>query len=382
MGARSSRNKAQNNRSDGHLLEYFRNTFVRGGGGTNYVPQQGLVATGGSVIPASQSGDGYRYHVFLSSSTFVVQQLSDDAGSYPNSVEYLVVAGGGGGGDVRGGGGGAGGALSSTLSVSAQTYPVTVGSGGAAGIDGSSMATRGTDSGFASITTKGGGAGSGRYPYPNPSGNPQINGGSGGAGGVESFNIFGYGYNPSTPAPVLTSVPLPSPYPLTQGNNGGVGNGTGNGGGGGGRGSVGANTPEGQHGGLAGSFPSFPSSVIAPKIPAPISGAWNNTVTNVGYYAGGGAGGNQSPELPIFWNIGGRGPLTPGNAPSTQPFGGGGNGGQGPAGGLPPTPRTNTAGSPGLNYTGGGGGGGSDNQPGGTGGAGIVIVRYSVGYAN
>jgi len=36
MGTRSSNtNKPQNNRSDGHLLEYFRNTFVRGGGGTN-----------------------------------------------------------------------------------------------------------------------------------------------------------------------------------------------------------------------------------------------------------------------------------------------------------------------------------------------------------
>jgi hypothetical protein len=35
MGARSSKNTTQNNRSDGHLLEYFRNTFVRGGGGTN-----------------------------------------------------------------------------------------------------------------------------------------------------------------------------------------------------------------------------------------------------------------------------------------------------------------------------------------------------------
>jgi hypothetical protein len=32
MGARSSKNTTQNNRSDGHLLEYFRNTFVRGGG--------------------------------------------------------------------------------------------------------------------------------------------------------------------------------------------------------------------------------------------------------------------------------------------------------------------------------------------------------------
>jgi hypothetical protein len=39
MGARSSKITAQNNRSDGHLLEYFRNTFVRGGGGTNIFHQ-------------------------------------------------------------------------------------------------------------------------------------------------------------------------------------------------------------------------------------------------------------------------------------------------------------------------------------------------------
>jgi hypothetical protein len=42
MGARSSKNTTQNNRSDGHLLEYFRNTFVRGGGGTN-APIQFLI---------------------------------------------------------------------------------------------------------------------------------------------------------------------------------------------------------------------------------------------------------------------------------------------------------------------------------------------------
>lgn len=36
MGAKSSNlNKGQNNRSDGHTLEYYRSTFIRGGGGTN-----------------------------------------------------------------------------------------------------------------------------------------------------------------------------------------------------------------------------------------------------------------------------------------------------------------------------------------------------------
>jgi hypothetical protein len=50
MGARSSKNTTQNNRSDGHLLEYFRNTFVRGGGGTNAPPPSGLTATGGEFL--------------------------------------------------------------------------------------------------------------------------------------------------------------------------------------------------------------------------------------------------------------------------------------------------------------------------------------------
>ena len=46
MGARSSRNTTQNNRSDGHLLEYFRKSFIRGGGGTDAPAIQGLTATG------------------------------------------------------------------------------------------------------------------------------------------------------------------------------------------------------------------------------------------------------------------------------------------------------------------------------------------------
>ena len=48
MGARSSKNTSQNNRSDGHLLEYFRSTFIRGGAARTPVPF-GLIATGGSV---------------------------------------------------------------------------------------------------------------------------------------------------------------------------------------------------------------------------------------------------------------------------------------------------------------------------------------------
>ena len=55
MGARSSRNTTQNNRSDGHLLEYFRNTFVRGGGGTNFVPPEYSVSPSTASINEGSS---------------------------------------------------------------------------------------------------------------------------------------------------------------------------------------------------------------------------------------------------------------------------------------------------------------------------------------
>jgi hypothetical protein len=111
MGARSSKNTTQNNRSDGHLLEYFRNTFVRGGGGTNAPPPPpppGLTATGGVISDYSDPGPGaiYRAHIFTSSGIFDVSAPGD----FGDTVEYLVVAGGGGGGvHNAAGGGGAGG---------------------------------------------------------------------------------------------------------------------------------------------------------------------------------------------------------------------------------------------------------------------------------
>ena len=41
MGARSSQSRGPGlNKSDGHLLEYFRKSFGAGGGGTNFVPIQ------------------------------------------------------------------------------------------------------------------------------------------------------------------------------------------------------------------------------------------------------------------------------------------------------------------------------------------------------
>ena len=75
--------------------------------------------------------------------------------STPYTVDYLVVAGGGGGGYDYAGGGGAGGYLASTLSVSSPTtYTVTIGAGGAGGINstGSKKGFSGSNSVFSSIT--------------------------------------------------------------------------------------------------------------------------------------------------------------------------------------------------------------------------------------
>ena len=151
MGARSSQSRGPGlNKSDGHLLEYFRQAFGAGGGGTNYVAPilNGLTATGGVISDYTDPGPGnvYRAHVFASSGTFEVTALSTD---YPNTVEYLVVAGGGGGGGNVGGGGGAGGyrtnvsgspgdhttSVSFPVSTSPGSYTVTVGAGGVGGVN-------------------------------------------------------------------------------------------------------------------------------------------------------------------------------------------------------------------------------------------------------
>jgi len=73
------------------------------------------------------------------------------SGSYTGT--YLIIAGGGGGGVGYGAGGGAGGLLTSTYSfIPSTSYPITVGSGGAAG-------TNGANSTALSLTAIGGGAG-------------------------------------------------------------------------------------------------------------------------------------------------------------------------------------------------------------------------------
>ena len=189
--------------------------------------------TGGTVT----STGNYRVHTFTSASTnFVVPS------GFSATAEYVIVAGGGSGGNNKqgsyenGGGGGAGGMISGNASISAQTYTIQVGAGGA--IPSGNGQTIGGNSSALGVTANGGGGGSTRDDQSN------INGGSGG-GAVN--------WSPNTTRGTGVSG---------QGNNGGTAgtNGNTNGGsaGGGGKGAVGGSTSgssstTGANGGAGGS---------------------------------------------------------------------------------------------------------------------------------
>ena len=328
---------------------------------SNVVGNDKIVATGGTITTC---GD-YKIHTFTGPGTFAVSAAALSAPD--NVVDYLVVAGGGGGG---GGGGGAGGmrffANPSTnpqpgsnpaaprnapagITVSATSFPITVGAGGAAGgITPAPAVThgeRGSNTVFSTITSTGGGGG-GQFICGGAPG-PSFEGPGGSGGG--SYNTPGGGSAAGT-----GNTPPVSP---SQGSNGGdsspqsidsVGfgggggmmavGGTGTNGPGGGLGNAGA-------GGAGGGLTGFGSS----------NGQCSSCVQ---YFAGGGGGGAQHNPGPSTF--------------STAGIGGGGQGSSGPGpGSAPPV-------VPGDANTGGGAGGGSNNTPavGGVGGSGIVVIRY------
>ena len=169
--------------------------------------------TGGTI---SSSG-GYRYHTFTSSSDFVVPS------GFSATADYLLVAGGGsGGGFYLSGGGGAGGAIDTTVSLTANTYPIVIGAGGSGTY--TNVANNGVNSTAFSNTAIGGGYGGHVENYAQ----------SGGSGGGSD----GYGSRPGSGT-------------AGQGNDGGNGGQYG-GGGGGGKSSAGSNG-SGNNGGNGGS---------------------------------------------------------------------------------------------------------------------------------
>jgi hypothetical protein len=266
------------------------NVWTNIGEGTGSEPV--LLPSGGTI---TTDGD-YKVHTFNSSGTFAITHLSTIIGS---AVEYLVIAGGGCGGRHRGGGGGAGGyRTASGLSVTAQSYTVTVGGGGAVnGIKG------GSDSIFDSITSVGGGPGGHNSAWE---AGTALDGGSGG-GGHGGAGVAGSGTS-------------------GQGNAGGVGYNGGagdqNGGGGGGASAVGAAGVTNASGGGGNGGNGSASSITGSSVTR--SGGGGGTSHGGGSTARGGSGG------------GGNGYTTAdnGSAGTANTGGGGGSSGSGSATGY------------------------------------------------
>jgi len=300
-------------------------------------------ATGGTI---ATSGD-YKIHTFTGDGCFVVSTGNQGTGT---AVDYLVLAGGGGGGQEVAGGGGAGGfreskqsgapwtasplATPTGLTVTATTYPVTVGGGGSAG--GPTGVGNGSNSVFSTITSAGGGAGGAGSPITIAQA-----GGSGGGGRGNYPLCYGAGNTPPVSPP--------------QGQNGGAGYGPSpnsgySGGGGGGAGVVG--DPASLH---------------------PLNG---------GQGGDGGSGANSSISgSPVAYAAGGGGgSYAGGGSPGSWPGGLGGNPGAGNGGAWDncygTTPAKHATNASGVNRGMGGGGGGSFGGDGGSGSKGVVILRY------
>jgi hypothetical protein len=290
-------------------------TFVQG---SPYV-----AATGGTILTCGN----YKTHVFTGPGTFTVTNAGQPTGS--NSVEYLVVAGGGGSGKCYGGGGGAGGyrtnypsPTTTGIPVTATTYPITVGSGGATAASPARPGTKGSDSVFSTITSTGGGFGATWTVSPGFPGGGGGPGGSGGGGGGSGTN--------QTPGPGGAGNTPPVSPP--QGNPGGQGAGPGQYGSAGGGGA----STAGAQGSSAGGCNGGAGSPIAVAVFGPTSPSYGTPGPAPGrYFAGGGSGYANTP---------------------------GSGGGVGGGGNIGISGTANT-----------GGGGGAEV---GSGGSGIVLIRY------
>jgi hypothetical protein len=306
-----------------------------------------ICASGGTETTC---GD-YKIHTFTGPGTFTVNSLTCCASR--DKVDYIVVAGGGGGGRAcAAGGGGAGGfreshdsaisgtytasplATPSSLSVSVQGYPITVGGGGT-GAPGptapSNPGDPGSNSVFSTITSAAGGGG-GANPQPGS------NGGSGG-GGAHGSGTGGSGNTPPvSPAQGNDGGDVATPSPTT----------TDDAGGGGGGAIEAGNTDLAGEGG---------------------DGAQTSINGSATFYAGGGGGGSRN---------------TPQSQSPAARAGGQGGGGTGGGSTSYPRPNADASGDAGTTNTGGGGGGATRLTPnpggtvgsGGNGGSGIVIIRY------
>jgi len=155
-------------------------TSGAGGSGVviiRYTTADGSPSTSGSVTSDTSTVSGQTILTYTGAGTFVPTSTF--------TVQYLVVAGGGSGGNRQhGGGGGAGGFSTSTsYQVTAQSYSITVGLGGASTSGtGNTAGSNGSYSSFGTIRSIGGGAGG---SYDNNGGDGGSGGGSGGSGATK-----------------------------------------------------------------------------------------------------------------------------------------------------------------------------------------------------
>ena len=302
-----------------------------------------IEATGGTITTSGND----KIHTFTGPGTFTVNKIAPAPCSANNEVSYIVVAGGGSGGNAKCGtngnaaGAGAGGyretkspvtpytaspldgqpSAPNRITVTASSFPITVGAGAAARTT-CSAGTTGSNSIFSTITSTGGGGGGGGP-------GTGLNGGSGGGG--SNAGSVGSGNTPPTTPP--------------QGNNGGA------------QLSPGTPSTSAGGGGGAGAVGQTGQPVVAGAGGAGVASSINGTPTT---RAGGGGGGGNSGQAG-----GGAGGTGGGGAGGTY------NGGSGPG----------VNGTAGTANTGGGGGAtasacGATPVVSGAGGSGIVIIRY------
>jgi hypothetical protein len=134
---------------------------------------------GDEIFEINISGTNYRVHKYTTVGTWTFTARTT------LTIEYLVVAGGGGGGGTfEGGGGGAGGFLTGSASLSAQSYSISVGSGGFGRNvrPGTLAASNGNNSSIGGIATATGGGNGGSDGQAAS---------SGGSGGGAAWNGIG-----------------------------------------------------------------------------------------------------------------------------------------------------------------------------------------------
>ena len=303
-------------------------------------------ATGGVTATHTAFGITYRTHTFTATgaNSFVVSGV----GTNP-TAQYMMIAGGGAGGARHGGGGGAGGMIEGVMTLTAATYPITIGAGGVGRLA-DAKGNLGGNTTFNSLTALGGGGG-GSWD--------DRDGLAGGSGGGASQVVPAAGGAATQPSSASGGFGFAGAQAQDAG--------TGHGSGGGGAGTAGTKTSSNYRSGPGG------------------GGRTSTIYGRTYFFAGGGGGGSWEAGAPPTGGQGGAG--------------GGGGGGQaragfaGPGGGMTPNGGgtgvtgipNSTGGDAGANSGGGGGGGGAyppntgyESTRGGNGGSGIVVVRYPI----